>query len=98
MPSKIELFGQIGMEASACGTPSIIFENTGATDYVEHKKNGYLAKYLDIEDYTEGINWFLNNDFKYKEISANCHKHISNNFDDKLISKKFIDLYKKIIN
>ena len=43
MPSKIELFGQIGMEANACGTPCAIFENTGATDYVRHLKTGYIS-------------------------------------------------------
>ncbi len=98
MPSKIELFGQIGMEANACGTPCVIFDNTGATDYIEHKKNGYISKYLDIDDYANGINWLLSDESKYKEISINCHKHISENFDDKIITKKFIELYTKIIN
>ena len=98
MPSKIELFGQIGMEANACGTPCVIFNNTGATDYIEHMKNGYVAKHLDIEDYAKGINWLLEDETRYKEIAENCHKYISENFDDKIISKKFIELYKKIIN
>lgn len=98
MPSKIELFGQIGMEANACGTPCVIFDNTGATDYIKHLKNGYISKYLDINDYAEGINWLINDEIKYKEISENCHKHISENFNDEIISKKFIELYSKIIN
>ena len=98
MPSKIELFGQIGLEANACGTPCVIFDNTGATDYIKHMKNGYVSKHSDIEDFTRGINWLLEDETRYKEISKNCHKHISENFDDKVISKKFIELYKKIIN
>ena len=69
MPSKIEVFGQISLEASACGTPSVIFENTGPEDWIKHKKNGYVAKYLDIEDYANGINWILEDQERYQNIS-----------------------------
>ncbi len=98
MPSKIELFGQIGMEASACGTPCIIFENTGATDYVKHLETGYISKYLDVEDFAKGINFLMSDEGSYKKISHNCREHILKNFNDEKISKKLIDIYSKFKN
>ena len=97
MPSKIELFGQIGMEANACGTPAIIFENTGASDYIKHKFNGYISKYLDVEDFKQGIDYIINDENNYETISQNCQKYIKDNFNNESISSKFIEIYKKLI-
>ena len=44
MPSRIEAFGQVALEAGSCSLPTISFRNTGVEDIVDHKKNGYLAK------------------------------------------------------
>ncbi len=98
MPSKIELFGQIGMEANACGTPAIIFENTGATDYIKHKHNGYISKYLDTADFKNGIDYILEDENKYQNMSDNCYKLIKDNFNDDIVSKKFINIYKQLLN
>ena len=97
VPSKIEIFGQVGLEANACGTPCIIFENTGATDYVKHKFNGYVAKYLDINDYANGINWILTDEERYKKLSTNASENAKKNFDDKIISEKVLKSYQNLI-
>jgi len=31
------------------------------TDIIKRKFNGYLSKYMDQNDFNEGINWILNN-------------------------------------
>ena len=54
MPSRIEAFGQVALEAGSCSLPTISFKNTGVEDIVDHKKNGYLAKYLNIKDLAKG--------------------------------------------
>ncbi|MDA7572816.1 glycosyltransferase [Candidatus Pelagibacter sp.] len=93
MPSKIEVFGQVGLEANSCGTPCIVFENTGPTDYTKHKENGYVSKYLDIRDYANGINWILDDENRYKELSNNCIENVKKNYNDELIVEKFIQKY-----
>jgi glycosyltransferase involved in cell wall biosynthesis len=97
VPSKIEVFGQVGLEANSCGTPCVIFEDTGPTDYTEHKKNGYISKYLDIEDYAKGINWIIEDEKRYEELSNNCIDNIKKNFNDDLIVDKFIQKYQDLI-
>ena len=57
-PSILEAFGQVAIEAASCGTPSIGFENTGLSDAIKHKQTGYLAKYLNKNDFDNGINFF----------------------------------------
>jgi len=97
MPSKIEAFGQIGLEANSCGTPCVIFENTGPEDYTKHKENGYIAKYLDVKDYAHGINWVLSDVERYKKLSYYCIENIKNNFNDEIIGKEIIKTYQTLI-
>ena len=47
VPSLVESFGQIALEALSCGTPVVAFETSGLKDIIEHKKCGYLAKMPD---------------------------------------------------
>jgi glycosyltransferase involved in cell wall biosynthesis len=60
-PSLEEAFGQTFNESIFVGTPAISFENTGTEDIIDHKVNGYLARYKDSEDLANGIIWTLNN-------------------------------------
>lgn len=85
-PSLEEAFGQTFNESIFCGTPAISFANTGTEDIIDHKANGYLAKYKDSEDLANGIIWTLNNlenvDIKNKSLKSDY------------IIKKILDIYK----
>src|SRR5690606_18588812 len=63
-PSLAEVFGYVILEALRCGTPVIAFNTGGIPDLIEHKGNGYLAKYKDAEDLAAGIKYCLNNHIK----------------------------------
>jgi len=97
IPSRIEGFGLIGLEANSCGTPCVIFENTGPEDYTKHKKNGYVAKYLDINDYANGITWILDNLERSQELSSRCVENVKNSYNDELLGKKYIQTYQDLL-
>lgn len=98
-PSVLEAFGQVAIEAASCGTPSIGFENTGLEDAILHKKTGYLAKFNDQDDFNNGLKWILDNISTNKSyFSSNCVKFTNNNFSNEIISNKYINLYKKVLN
>ncbi|MGB5709350.1 MAG: glycosyltransferase family 4 protein, partial [Waterburya sp.] len=46
-PSTEEAFGQTASESIACGTPVVVFAQTGLADIIDHQQNGYIANYGD---------------------------------------------------
>ena len=94
-PSLMEAFGQVASEASSCGTPTIAFNDTGLSDIINHKKNGYLSKYLDQDDFTKGVEWLLSN-IENENIVSNCLEIFNEKFSNLTISKKYIEIYKSI--
>ena len=94
VPSKIETFGQTATESLACGTPVVAFNDTGLSDIIEHKKSGYLAKYLNEIDLANGISWVLENSYK-NNLSINSRKRAENYFSEEVIIKKYLDMYNR---
>lgn len=86
VPSLIESFGMVALESLHCETPCVVFENTGTTSIVNHKVNGYIAKYKSSEDLKLGINWVLNNT---KIVKSNIKRTLGK-FDNKEIISQYI--------
>lgn len=97
VPSLQEAFGQTASEAMSCGTPIVAFGHTGLLDIVDHKVNGYLAKSFDTSDLAYGIEWILYN-VGYKELCQNAREKVLREFDSVIVSKKYIELYEKVLN
>ena len=96
VPSRIEAFGQTASEAQACATPVVSFDNSGLTDIVDHKKTGYLAKALDVNDLTNGITWVLNN-HKLLNLGDKSREQAVKKFSEKIIAKHYFDIYDKVL-
>jgi len=60
-PSLEENLPNTVLESLHCGTPVVAFNIGGMPDMIEHYKNGYLAKYRDVESLAKGIEWSLKN-------------------------------------
>lgn len=60
-PSNQESFGYTVCEAMACGTPAVGFPIGGIKEQIQHRENGYLAKYHDVEDLAAGIGYCAEN-------------------------------------
>lgn len=99
LPSKLEAFGQVGLESLACKTPVISFKDTGPEDFIEHKKNGYLANYMDKDDFFEGIKWYLNlNLDQIQKVNNFAREFVINKFNENNIFENYFHTYKKLIN
>jgi glycosyltransferase involved in cell wall biosynthesis len=97
VPSFYETFGQTLIESMACGCPVVSFDNSGQTDIIDHKVNGYLAKYQDAEDLAAGIEWVLDNTEKL-HLSEVCIKKVQGNYTESIVARQYIDLYKGLTN
>jgi glycosyltransferase involved in cell wall biosynthesis len=93
-PSIMEAFGKTIAESMLCGTPAVCFDSTGPKDIVSHKLNGYLACPYVSQDIAKGIEWIVNND-NYDSLRDSAISKVMNNFNMKVIAKKYLDLYKK---
>ena len=96
MPSRLEAFGQVALEAGSCALPCVSFRNTGVEDVINHNNDGYLADYLNIESLTRGIN-LLNKESIHSKMSKNIREKIVKEFSYENISKKYKDIYETLI-
>ena len=96
IPSLQENLANSIIESLSCGIPVVAFNIGGNPDMIEHKKNGYLAKEMDTTDMAKGIEWILNHD-QYDSLSLNARNKVMMEFDSDVVSQKYIELYKTIL-
>ena len=95
-PSVQESFGQTVLEAASCCLPSICFEKNGISEIIDHKINGYVAKYQNIEDFKSGINWCLDN-LNTNKMNERLEV-LKNKFSMEKIGDQYKSLYLDILN
>ena len=88
LPSLIESFGQVYLEAGLLGMPCICFKNTAAAEIINHKKTGYSAKFKSSEDLASGIHWCAE-----KLLKEKMRKKIRNIVLEKYSANKIISKY-----
>jgi glycosyltransferase involved in cell wall biosynthesis len=85
------------MESMSCSTPAVAFNVGGIPEMIDHKSNGYLADYQSSEDLCEGIRWVLY-EADEKSLNLNARTKVIKQYDQQIIAKKYLDLYKHLLN
>jgi glycosyltransferase involved in cell wall biosynthesis len=80
------------MESMACGTPVVGFEVGGIPEMIDHKTNGYLAKYKSAEDLAKGIYWTLF-ESDYQVLVDNSRQKVLDNYSEEVIIEKYKNVY-----
>ncbi len=93
VPSLYETFGQTLSESLACGTPIVSFDNSGQTDIIVHKGNGYLARWKDAHDLADGIEFVLSQYFDKNKLREYAIAH----FSEAVVARQYIDLYQSLL-
>lgn len=94
--SHYETFGQTLIEAQACGCIPVSFGNSGQTDIIRHKENGYLAEYPSAESLAEGIYWAITRGAT--EISReSMRNHVLQKYSGEVVAGQYIHLYQNLI-
>ena len=96
VPSKIEAFGLVALEASACNLPVVIFSDNGLSEIILHKKNGYIADKSSPNNLAEGINWVFNTLDRQPDF-FNENRQLVKKFDINNIASQYIETYKQIL-
>lgn len=84
-----EPFGLTMIEAMACGCPVVAFDNGSISEVMENGKTGFVVK--DDQEMMEAILNLDKIDRKY------CREYALKNFNEKVMGKRYEELYKKII-
>ena len=95
VPSLVEAFGQVALEAASCNLPTVAFGDTGLSEIISHKKNGYLAHYKDVLDLKKGINWCFNHK-NYNLISNQARSLAKSKFSYDCVYEQYLNLYDEI--
>jgi glycosyltransferase involved in cell wall biosynthesis len=88
-PSLTDNLPTTVLQSLGCGTPVVGFDIGGIPDMISHLSNGYLAKYKNPEDLSNGIKYCLN-----KKITG----YMLPGFDINIIVRKHIELIDKIFS
>lgn len=84
------------MECMSCATPVVAFRTGGIPDMIEHKVNGYLADYKNVEEMAEGLYWVINNNID-NVIGMKAREKVVNSYSEEIIAKKHIELYNSLL-
>lgn len=98
-PSLADNCPLVVLEAMACGLSVVSFNTGGIPELVEHKTNGYVAKYEDTNDLNAGIEYLLNlpSHETEKMRQYSIHK-IESAFTIERMTDQYIELYERAGN
>ena len=98
MPSKMETFGQAGLEAMACGTPVVAYRTGGIPDFVEDGETGLLAP--DPDDpggLPERLEWLQGHAPERRDMGFAARKRMEGHFTVRLLAERCLQVYRRYI-
>ncbi|ALC15486.1 group 1 glycosyl transferase [Desulfuromonas soudanensis] len=97
IPSLQENLPNTALEAMACGTPCVAFEQGGMADLIDPGQNGYLARPYDIEDLMSGIRLILENDGLRSAMAQASRLKVETTFALDIVCQRYVALYQELI-
>lgn len=95
LPSREDNLPNTMLESMACGTPVIGTPVGGLLDVIQPGFNGILSNDISAHGLKEAIFEFFSCSEKFN--NKNIRKYIEENFEEKLIAGKYIDLYNSVL-
>ncbi len=94
LTSHFEGFPMILLESSNYRIPSVAFDiNTGPSDIIENKKNGFLISNNNLSDFAEKIQNLMDDENLRKKMGQYAKEKVKNNFSEYII----VQNWKKIL-
>lgn len=92
LPSKYESFGNVALEALICGTPVIITDRCGISEWI--KDMAWVVRY-DEEELKNAILYFVEKEKKKK--TEQIKENIAKRFDWSIIAEKLERIYETLV-
>lgn len=92
-PSLLENLPNTIAEAMACGTPCVGFNVGGIPEMIDHRINGYVARYRDSEDFADGIAWVLDAT-RHRSLQEQARSKAVASYGEAAVAARYIDVYR----
>ncbi len=92
-PSNVETFGLVTVEAMACGTPVVAYNNSGSAELIT-KDCGILAEDGNKEALLAGVKEILKQDKSVFAVA--CRNHVCERFEKNKQIEEYIKFYQEI--
>lgn len=96
LPSLSDNLPNTIMEAMACGVPCVGFKVGGIPEEIDHLKNGYVARFRDVDDLAYGMNWVLF-ESDYEDISRRALAKVARNYSQQSVAMRYIEVYNQAL-
>lgn len=96
-PSLLENLPNTVLEAMACGTPCVAFQQGGVPDLIEHEVSGYLARPYATDDLARGIAWVLEDRSRHAELSRQARQKVVEEFELNHVSQRYLAMYHELL-
>lgn len=97
MTSESEPFGLTPLEAMALNRPVVSFNKGGPAHLITHNRTGCLVRPRDTEQMAGYVTALLK-DIDYRsDITTNAYHFVRQNFDWKVLAKKFLTVYQQAL-
>jgi N-acetyl-alpha-D-glucosaminyl L-malate synthase BshA len=98
LTSETEGFGLAALEAMSCEVPVVCYNVGGLNEFVFDGINGFLVRLGNIELLANKSIELLRNDTLRQIFAINARKTVVENFDSRIITEKYLNLYLSLIN
>ncbi|OGV35325.1 MAG: hypothetical protein A2020_06285 [Lentisphaerae bacterium GWF2_45_14] len=98
LPTLIETFGMVLVEAMAAGLPIVTTEAPGVTDVISNGVNGLKVPVGDTEAMAEAIANIFNDRELRSTLSSTALKEAENKYDWKSVTARYLEFYEDVLS
>lgn len=92
LPSKLEIFGMVLLEAMYLKAPVITSFNGGASMLIEGRNTGQIVERFNVDEWVDAIFRYIDDPIYTNETTTSAHRLIKDEFNWKTLAKKMIDV------
>jgi len=96
MPSKVEAFGMMAIEAMSCEVLPVVLDGTALPDTVDAPKCGVSVK-KDKDEYLKTVQYYIEHDDERNKRAKKCLEFARKNYNKEIYINNIIKVYKNAI-
>lgn len=98
MPTQVETFGNVAMEAMACETPVAAYPGGGLADVVDDGVTGLIEPEAgNVAGLVRMLHWMWKHPVERVAMGLAARKRVAGQFTDTLMARRYRDMYQELL-